>query len=807
MATWKRSLDRLSWGIVLRAWRDWLSPRNVAWLILIVHILVGMVYSVVVPPWEAHDEWAHYKYAEYLARNWRLPPPGQRLTTLYRYDEATQPPLYYAMVAPAIALVAPQDGLKPVPNPYADEGTGESGVNFAIHDPTGDFPYRGTVLALHLARLVSVCISALGLWPVYLLGQWLFPRRPAVALTAMAVQAFSPQYLFIGAVVTNDVLVTALAGWVIYLAIRVTLGPASWRPALALGVLVGLSLITKYNSLALLPLVAVAWGAALVRLYRTGHRRQVWGLGAVALGGVLVVAGWWFRYSLLAYGRLVTRDPGSLQLLMRRLERPSTFLTRVGWDLLPRGLRYAFNTFWASFGWGNVGADRWFYVLMAVLCGLGVAGLVWWFLRGRGTGRQRWGVVLLLLAVASIVALPAFREVLRKSTLLRGRYVLPALPAVALLLAVGWVASWPRQVRRGLALALAILMVVLGLAAPWVWIAPAYAAPDSITEAEIPEWAERPGLRFGDIAELVGFETWPAKTAPGKALAVTLYWRVLAQSPENYTLGVHVLGCGQESCGARNLYPGWGNYATSVWQPGTLFRETYWVRLADECQVPCLGRALVAFFVDDDTQVHLPVYDADGQPVGDRAILGRFKIAAPGVGQVEPPPARWGRVGEAFALTDLSLDRERTLSWPPLEVEFTWGVLAPGGQDYTVFLHLLDEDGEWVAGSDGPPRGGEYPTGLWEPGEVITDVRTLPLDGVAPGRYQLVAGMYAPDTLQRLPGYDAAGQPLEGDHIPLAEIEVLPVQTRLYLPAFKDWGEPIPPLPEKKTRREGRKAR
>ena len=787
----------------MRGWFGRLSPRNLAWLIFIVHVLVGAIYSLVVPPWEAHDEWAHYKYVEYLARNWRLPPPGERLTTLYRYDEATQPPLYYVLAAPAVALVGPQDNLRPVSNPYADEGTGESGVNFALHDPAVEgFPYRGTVLALHLARLVSVLVSALGLWPVYLLGRWLFPQRPAVALAAMAVQAFSPQYLFIGAVVTNDILVTALAGWVLYLALRVALGPASWRMALLLGLLLGLALITKYNSLALLPLGAIAWVAALARLYRAGHRRQVWGLGLGTLAAGLAVAGWWFRYSLLAYGRLVTRDPGSFELLLRRLERPATFLTRVPWDLLPQALKYAFTTFWGSFGWGNVGADPWLYRLMAVLCGLGVIGLVWWLVRGPGTARQRWGVALLLLALASIVALPAFREVLRKSTLLRGRYVLPALPTVALLLAAGWVAPWPWQrVQVGMALTLGLLMAGLALATPWLWIAPAYAAPAPITEAEIPERAERVQLRFGEIAELVAFETWPARTAPGKALAVTLYWRVLARSAENYTLGVHALGCGQESYGARNLYPGWGNYATTVWQPGTLFRETYWVRLAEASQAPCLGRVRVAFFIDDESLAHLPVYDATGQLQGDAAILGRFKIAPRESVKVEPLPARWGHVGEAFALADFSLDRQRTLGWPPLEIRFTWGVLAPGERDYTVFVHLLSETGEWAAGADAPPRRGEYPTALWEPGELITDVRTLSLEGLPPGRYQLVVGMYAPETMARLPCYDAAGLPLKGDYIPLAEVEVLPVQTRLYLPAMKGWGEAISlPEPEKKAR-------
>ena len=95
--------------------------------ILLAHLALSVLYSVIVPLWEAHDEWAHYKYVEYVARNWALPPAGQRLTEEYRFDEATQPPLYYILAAIPVLAVDTNDGLVPVVNPYATRGTGEGG--------------------------------------------------------------------------------------------------------------------------------------------------------------------------------------------------------------------------------------------------------------------------------------------------------------------------------------------------------------------------------------------------------------------------------------------------------------------------------------------------------------------------------------------------------------------------------------------------------------------------------------------------------------------------------------------------------
>ncbi|MCB0198169.1 MAG: hypothetical protein KDJ65_39880, partial [Anaerolineae bacterium] len=86
--------------------------------------------------------------------------------------------------------------------------------------------------------------------------------------------------------------------------------------------------------------------------------------------------------------------------------------------------------------------------------------------------------------------------------------------------------------------------------------------------------------------------------------------------------------------------------------------------------------------------------------------------------------------------------------------------------DYTVFLHLRDAANQNVAQKDSPPVGGQYPTSLWDPGEIIKDVLTLPLDDVPPGRYTPVIGLYNFATGDRLPTENPANE------IALKEIEI-----------------------------------
>ena len=72
--------------------------------------------------------------------------------------------------------------------------------------------------------------------------------------------------------------------------------------------------------------------------------------------------------------------------------------------------------------------------------------------------------------------------------------------------------------------------------------------------------------------------------------------------------------------------------------------------------------------------------------------------------------------------------------------------------DYTVFVQLLDtETGERVAGTDTQPLKGEWPTSRWIKGEVVVDDYFVAIPpGLPPGFYNLIVGLYRPDTGQRL---------------------------------------------------------
>ncbi|MGD2078909.1 MAG: hypothetical protein PVH18_11030, partial [Chloroflexota bacterium] len=103
-----------------------------------------------------------------------------------------------------------------------------------------------------------------------------------------------------------------------------------------------------------------------------------------------------------------------------------------------------------------------------------------------------------------------------------------------------------------------------------------------------------------------------------------------------------------------------------------------------------------------------------------------------------------------------------------------WEVLEPDGRDYTVFVHLLDEQGRLIEQADGPPQDNNYPTSFWAAGEIIADSHTFAGDlSIPPGRYQPVVGLYDPATGQRLPVLQTDGSPRPDHGAPLDEVTVV----------------------------------
>ncbi|MBE7554731.1 MAG: glycosyltransferase family 39 protein [Anaerolineales bacterium] len=106
-------------------------------------------------------------------------------------------------------------------------------------------------------------------------------------------------------------------------------------------------------------------------------------------------------------------------------------------------------------------------------------------------------------------------------------------------------------------------------------------------------------------------------------------------------------------------------------------------------------------------------------------------------------------LGNQVLLQGYSLTPEQPFPGQPLQLTLFWHVLAPISTNYATFLHLRNEANQTVAQVDFTPS---PPPSHWWVGDSLNDQRQLLLPSQLPaGQYRLLAGLYDPQTLARLP--------------------------------------------------------
>jgi hypothetical protein len=289
---------------------------------------------------------------------------------------------------------------------------------------------------------------------------------------------------------------------------------------------------------------------------------------------------------------------------------------------------------------------------------------------------------------------------------------------------------------------------------------------------------------FGDQVALVGYELgrgasqgqagqpgWGEVVArPGQSLPLTLHWQAVAPPAGDYTAFVHLLAADGSRPAQDDGPPLHGLQPTGRWLPGETLPDRRTLNLPPDL-APGLYRIEVGLYNPAEGGDRLAVSASHGAPPGEALIVDYVRVLA---GDEAPPaPSEDRRVllageGDQIRLLGYTLPSATVQAGGSLALTLYWQAVERPAIDYTVLLHLLDDEGEIWGQGDGPPLGGFQPTSFWDPGEVVADGHVVSIGADAPpGTYRLAAGLYDLATGRRLAGE-------EGDVVVLAKIEVEP---------------------------------
>ncbi|MBN2392400.1 MAG: glycosyltransferase family 39 protein [Anaerolineae bacterium] len=745
-------------------------------VLLLGFIVLTRLHGSATPVFEAPDEVWHYAYVRWLVQGNGLPSLDDNASGANQ--EAAQPPLYYVVAALFSTLFDDSDLHNLMwHNPnfgYQALDNALDNKNMLIHTEAERFPWRGSVLAIHVTRLTSLLFGILTVIAVWGIGYEVFQTRKGALITA-ALVAFQPQFVFMCGVINNDSAAAALSTAALWVTARVFRRGFTVRRAAVLGVLVGMAILSKTSALALL----FAVGAALC--WQAWRERLSWKTLVIALCLYLALAlgvgGWWYARNLWLYGDLlgVSRH---FDTPWRHVQ-PKSLL-----ELLP-DLPLLLRSFWGAYGWGHIFWPDWVYVLLTLIALACFVLGIWHMLsdmrarRASPSLRDRISSAesiylfsALWLAAIGVALLYWMRNVGAP----HGRLLFPAVGAWAVLVAYGVYQESVSPVWRALGRVLILSMAVLATLAPGARIQAAFAPPRLYAPQQVEETITLLNFDY-DVAgqtnlriRLLGVDFEPERVTQGDILAVKACWEALVPIEEDYTIYAQLLGQNYTRAGERHTYPGLGRYPTSLWTPGMAFCDVYRIAVESWVPAPECYQLLIGLYLDDSRD-RLTAFDSAGQSLIP-PIVGAVSIVPETPLDITPEYPVQYVLGESILLQGYDLSGAFQ-SGTPLTLTLYWQAQSALDRDYTVFVHLLDEANTMLAQDDDPPRAGWYPTSAWEAGDVVVDVRQLDIPEIPTGQTVYVSvGMYLPDDLTRLPVTDDTGQPLPNGIVPLFATQV-----------------------------------
>ena len=279
-----------------------------------------LFYSAMLPLWEGYDEWAHFAVVRQMALGGHLlvsreaPIPRDVEASLQLapvpWELRSLPPPAatedeYWKLAPE-ERARRQSAVRTMPATWGrEDGTGVLKAYEALQPPLYYWivapvlrSWRGSgLLAQVLAlRLFSSLMASLVVPLVFLVGLEVWDDS-GIALASAAVVAVMPGLALDVARVGNDSLAVALFTLLTWLAVKAVRRGMDLRRAAAIGIVLGLGLLTKAYFLTAIP--------ALLAVGGIGRRRLPDFLRALlAIGVSVAIAGWWYLRNLRTTGTL-----------------------------------------------------------------------------------------------------------------------------------------------------------------------------------------------------------------------------------------------------------------------------------------------------------------------------------------------------------------------------------------------------------------------------------------------------------------------------------------------------------------------
>ncbi|VAW31813.1 hypothetical protein MNBD_CHLOROFLEXI01-4384 [hydrothermal vent metagenome] len=249
------------------------------------------------------------------------------------------------------------------------------------------------------------------------------------------------------------------------------------------------------------------------------------------------------------------------------------------------------------------------------------------------------------------------------------------------------------------------------------------------------------------------------KLQPGLPLDVWLKINVQQPQISDYQLTLYLVDSEDNWFAVTKDFPFSGGYNSSKWQPGDKLEIP--IRLMVPTDLPQGAYQIGIIMFDPEQGGGVPLA-ASPEQLSPDIRAGWLRFGDPPALSLTTAVSLPQHIVWQHALT-LTAINIADLTAETIPLQLVWQAAEPLTRDLTVFVHLLDAQGNIVSQVDQRPFQGEWPTAVWQSGETIFQPISLPLP----------AGLPLNDIQLRIGLYDAEGRlPLAGSEKDFWQFEV-----------------------------------
>jgi 4-amino-4-deoxy-L-arabinose transferase-like glycosyltransferase len=225
--------------------------------------------------------------------------------------------------------------------------------------------------------------------------------------------------------------------------------------------------------------------------------------------------------------------------------------------------------------------------------------------------------------------------------------------------------------------------------------------------------------------------------AGGETIDISLLWRANRRVGHEYVNFLQIQTQDFESVTGHEDYILRWLYPSSIWSPDAIVPNTHRLHLPDQLDAGAYRLVTGLYYAN---QRRIAVDDAVGGSVDNGATIAWLKVPQTPIEIAENALPVDATINDLFALN--------RIAFAPVEGQLLahvyWKSLTHRPPvDATIFIHIVDSNGQIVAQSDLRPMNGQYPTFIWDEDEIVRTEHFLPIDVSShPDEYTVRLGMY-----------------------------------------------------------------